>query len=344
MINLITGGAGFIGSHLAEHLLGNDQEVIVLDDLSTGSFDNIAHLVGRKGFTYYIGKVEDKTLLDRAVGSCDRIYHLAAAVGVRLIIEDPVRTIETNINAAQAVLEQAVKFGKPVLVTSSSEVYGKCSDLPFSEDDDVVYGPTSRARWSYAFSKAIDEFLLLSYSRTKGLPGVVVRLFNTVGPRQTGLYGMVVPRFVEQAVAGEPITVYGTGEQERCFAHVLDVVPALLRLMDCKRAFGQVVNVGNDDILSIRALADLVRRLVNPNAQVSYVSYEKAYGSGFEDLGSRQPDLSRLRSLIGFAPTHSIEDIIRDVAAHVRNPVAARAGLENPPSCSGDPAGYCMRP
>jgi len=327
VINLITGGAGFIGGHLAEHLLGKGQEVIVLDDLSTGSFDNIAHLVGRKGFTYYIGRVEDKPLLDRALGACDRIYHLAAAVGVRLIIEDPVRTIETNINAAQAVLGQAVTFGKPVLVTSSSEVYGKCAELPFSEADDVVYGPTSRARWSYAYSKAIDEFLLMSYSRTKGLQGVVARLFNTVGPRQTGLYGMVVPRFVEQAMAGGPITVYGTGEQERCFAHVLDVVPALVRLMDCRQAFGQVVNVGNDDIISIRALADLVRRLVNPNAQVSFVSYEEAYGAGFEDLGSRQPDLSRMRDLIGFAPTRSLEETIRDVAAHMRDSAAAREAL-----------------
>jgi len=327
VIDLITGGAGFIGGHLAEYLLDRGEEVIVLDDLSTGSFDNIAHLVGRKGFTYYIGKVEDKALLDRALGTCDRIFHLAAAVGVRLIIEDPVRTIETNINAAQAVLEQAVRFGKPVLVTSSSEVYGKSAELPFSEADDVVYGPTSRARWSYAYSKAIDEFLLLSYSRTKGLQGVVARLFNTVGPRQTGLYGMVIPRFVEQAVAGGPLTVYGTGEQERCFAHVLDVVPALVRLMDCRQALGQVVNVGNDEMITIRALADLVTRLVNPDAEVSYVSYEEAYGAGFEDLGSRQPDLTRLRDLIGFAPTHSLEDVIRDVAAYARDSARAKAAL-----------------
>lgn len=327
MISLITGGAGFIGGHLAEYLLGRGEEVVVLDNLSTGSFDNIAHLVGRKGFTYYIGRVEDKALLDRAVSGCDRIYHLAAAVGVRLIIEDPVRTIETNINCAQAVLEQAVTFGKPVLVTSSSEVYGKSAALPFSEVDDVVYGPTNRARWSYAYSKAIDEFLLLSYSRTKGLQGVVARLFNTVGPRQTGLYGMVIPRFVGQALAGEPLTVYGTGEQERCFAHVLDVVPALVRLMDCKRALGHVVNVGNDETISIRALAELVRRLVNPDAAISYLSYEEAYGAGFEDLGSRQPDLSRLRDLIGYAPTHSLEDIIRDVAAHMRDAAAARAAV-----------------
>jgi len=327
MISLITGGAGFIGGHLAEYLLDRGEEVIVLDDLSTGSFDNIAHLVGRKGFTYYIGKVEDKVLLDRALGASDRIYHLAAAVGVRLIIEDPVRTIETNINAAQAVLEQAVRYGKPVLVTSSSEVYGKSAALPFSEVDDVVYGPTNRARWSYAYSKAIDEFLLLSYSRTKGLQGVVARLFNTVGPRQTGLYGMVIPRFVEQALAGGPITVYGTGEQERCFAHVLDVVPALVRLMDCRQALGQVVNVGNDEMISIGALADLVKRLVNPDAEISLVSYEEAYGAGFEDLGSRQPDLSRLRELIGFAPTHSLEDIISDVAVHARDSAAAHAAV-----------------
>jgi len=324
VINLITGGAGFIGGHLADYLLGQGQEVIVLDDLSTGSFDNIAPLVGRKGFTYYVGRVEDEALLERALSACDRVYHLAAAVGVRLIIDDPVRTIETNINAAQAVFGQAVKFGKPVLVASSSEVYGKSEDLPFSETDDVVYGPTSRSRWSYAYSKAIDEFLLISYARTKGLQGVVARLFNTVGPRQTALYGMVIPRFVEQAMSGGPITVYGSGEQERCFAHVLDVAPALVRLMDCRRAYGQVVNVGNDDIISIQALAERVRSLVNPDAEITHISYEEAYGAGFEDLGSRQPDLSRLRELIGYAPTHSLDDIIRDVATYARGVAAAR--------------------
>jgi UDP-glucose 4-epimerase len=327
MVNLITGGAGFIGSHLVEHLLDKGQEVVVLDDLSTGNFGNISHLAGTKGFTYYIGKVEDTTLLDRAVVRCDRIFHLAAAVGVRLIIEDPVRTIETNINAAQAVLEQAVKFGKPVLVTSSSEVYGKCSQLPFSEDDDVVYGSTTRPRWSYAFSKAIDEFLLLSYCRKKGLPGIVVRLFNTVGPRQTGLYGMVVPRFVQQAIKGGPITVYGSGEQERCFAHVLDVVPALVALMDCGRAFGQVINVGNDRTMSIRELAEAVRSMVNQKATITHIAYEEAYGEDFEDLGSRQPDLSRIRSLIEYDPGYTIQDIIVDVANYMREATAAKTAV-----------------
>jgi len=273
MKNLITGGAGFIGSHLAEYLLSQGEEVVVLDDLSTGSFENIRHLVGTSGFTHYITKVENERVLERAIESVDRIYHLAAAVGVQLIINDPVRTIETNINATQAVLEQAVILGKRVLLTSTSEIYGKKNKLPFYEDDDVVYGSTTRFRWSYAISKAVDEFLLLAYHMQKGLPGIIVRLFNTVGPRQTGRYGMVVPRFVQQAISGGPITVYGTGRQTRCFAHVLDVVPALHALMNCDQAVGKVVNIGNDTQVSINHLAERIREVLNLKVDIVKIPF-----------------------------------------------------------------------
>jgi len=315
--NLITGGAGFIGSHLAEYLLERGEEVIVLDDLSTGSFGNIRHLRGRNGFTYYIGKVEDESLLNRAVDKADGIYHLAAAVGVQLIVDNPVGTIETNINATQAVLVHAVRYGKPVLVASTSEVYGK-GDPPFSENDDVVYGPTSRARWSYAVSKAVDEFLFIAYNRRKGLPGVIARLFNTVGPRQTGRYGMVVPRLIQQALSGGPLTVYGTGDQTRCFAHVLDVVPALYSLMNCSEAMGEVVNVGNDEEVSINELADRIRHAVNPSVEIAHIPYDEAYGPEFEDMDSRKPNLERLKKLIGYLPKYNLDRIIQDVVNYNR--------------------------
>lgn len=312
MKNLITGGAGFIGSHLAEYLLARGEEVIVLDDLSTGSYENIKHLRGKTGFTYYIGKVENDNLLEKIIEKVQKIYHLAAAVGVRLIVDDPVHTIETNINATQAILELAVTYGKPVLITSTSEVYGK-GNPPFSEDDDVVYGPTSRSRWSYAISKSVDEFLFISNYNRKGLLGVIVRLFNTVGPRQIGRYGMVVPRLVDQAIAGRPLTIYGTGNQTRCFVHVLDVVPALYSLLNCPEAMGKVVNVGNDVEVSINELAEQIRKAVNPGLQMLKVPYEEAYGSGFEDMGSRKPVLERVRSLIGYTVRFGLEEIIRDV-------------------------------
>jgi UDP-glucose 4-epimerase len=318
MKSLITGGAGFIGSHLAEYLLAQGEEVIVLDDLSTGTFDNIRHLVGMDGFTHYVGKVQDEKLLERAADPADRIYHLAAAVGVQLIVNDPVNSIETNINASQAVLECAVTFGKPVLFTSTSEVYGKGTKMPFSEADDVVYGPTTRARWSYAISKAVDEFLLLAYHQRKGLPGLIVRLFNTVGPRQTGQYGMVLPRFVQQAVSGGPITVYGTGNQTRCFAHVADVVPALYDLMNCKQAIGRVVNIGSDVEVSINALAERVKETVDQSVGIIKIPYEEAYAPGFEDMGARRPDLATAKELIGYSPTRDLDDIIKDVVAFVR--------------------------
>jgi len=313
MKNLITGGAGFIGSHLADYLLKEGEEVVILDDLSTGSFENIKHNIENRKFRYYIGKVEDRRLFERIIESVDRIYHLAAAVGVQLIVEDPVRTIENNINSTQVVLEHAVTYGKPVLVASTSEVYGRSDKLPFSEDDEVVYGPTSRFRWSYAISKAVDEFLFLAYNRQKGLPGVVVRLFNTVGPRQTGRYGMVLPRFVKQALTGEPITVYGSGEQTRCFGHVLDIVPALRNLMKTKKAQGLVVNIGNDEEISINELAEKVRKRVNPKVEIVRLPYETVMGKNFEDMDARRPDLTRVRNLTHYSPTRNLDTIIEDV-------------------------------
>lgn len=318
MKNLITGGAGFVGSHLVEYLLKQGEEVVIIDDLSTGSFENIRHLVGHDKFTHYIGKVEEEKLLERAIESVNCIYHLAAAVGVRLIVDDPVRTIETNINASQAVLKYAVTYGKRVLITSTSEVYGKGIKIPFIEEDDVVYGPTTRPRWSYAISKAIDEFLLLAYYKQKGLPGLIVRLFNTVGPRQTGRYGMVLPRFVEQALSGGPIKVYGTGEQSRCFAHVSDVVPALHSLMHCDNALGKVINVGNDVEISINNLALRVKEIANQKAKIIKVPYEEVYSPGFEDMGARKPELKLIKELIGFSPTKGLDDIIEDVIAFVK--------------------------
>lgn len=318
MKNLITGGAGFIGSHLAEHLMKQGEEVVILDDLSTGRFDNIRHLVEKKGFKYYIGKVEDRRLLEKIIEKVDRIYHLAAAVGVQLIVDNPVHTIENNINTTQTVLEEAVKYGKSVLLASTSELYGKSENLPFSEDSEVVYGPTSRFRWSYAISKAVDEFLFLAYHRQKGLPGVIVRLFNTVGPRQTGRYGMVLPRFVKQALSGEPITVYGTGEQKRCFAHVLDVVPALHDLMKRKAAQGMVFNLGNDEEISINQLAENVQQKVNPEADILRLPYEQVHGKNFEDMMARQPDLARAKELIKYQPFRPLDTIIDDVHAFYR--------------------------
>jgi UDP-glucose 4-epimerase len=315
MKNLITGGAGFIGSHLAEHLLKQGEEVSILDDLSTGRFDNIRHLVEKKGFRYFIGKVEDRRLLERLIENADRIYHLAAAVGVQLIVDDPVRTIENNINTTQTVLEEAVTYGKPVLLASTSEVYGKSENLPFSEENEVVYGPTSRFRWSYAISKAVDEFLFLAYHRQKGLPGLIVRLFNTVGPRQTGRYGMVLPRFIKQALNGEPITVYGNGEQKRCFAHVQDIVPALHDLMKCKQAQGMVVNLGNDEEISINELARKVQTAIDPEAEIIRLPYEKVHGKNFEDMKARQPDLNRAKKLINYNPSRSLDAIIEDVCS-----------------------------
>lgn len=310
---LITGGAGFIGSHLAERLVSGGSRVTLLDDLSTGRMENLARLVGRPGVQFIRQSVEDEKTVEIAVAGCDVVYHLASAVGVQLIVDRPVHTIRTIIRGTEVVLEAACRYGRPVLVTSSSEVYGKGSRVPFREDDDVVMGPTRHSRWCYAYAKGIDEFLGLAYHREYGLPVTVVRLFNTVGPRQVGMYGMVLPRFVEAALAGRPLQVYGDGTQTRCFCHVLDVVEALQRLMESPAARGQVFNVGGTEEVSMRALAERVIALAGSRSAIEYVPYEQAYGQPFDDLPRRVPSLERVRSAIGFAPRFSLDEIIRGV-------------------------------
>lgn len=318
---LITGGAGFIGSHLAEHLLESGHTVFVIDDLSTGQFENIVHLKGSDRFTYTIDTIMNTPLMAELVDRVDAVFHLAAAVGVRLIVESPVRTIETNIRGTEIVLEMAAKKGKLAIVFSTSEVYGKATRVPFSEDSDLVLGPTNKGRWSYACSKAIDEFLALAYWREKRLPVIVVRLFNTVGPRQTGRYGMVVPTFVRQALRGEPLTVFGDGTQSRCFGHVADVVSAIGDLFQHPAAIGEVFNIGNDEETSIIELADRVKELAGSDSRVELVPYEQAYEAGFEDMPRRVPDLSKIKQLIGYAPQKSLDDIIQSVIAYEKSKV-----------------------
>ena len=310
---LITGGAGFIGSHLAEELLRRGHEVFVLDDLSTGSINNIRHLKTHDRFHYTIDTVMNRQLTAELIDAADIVYHLAAAVGVKLIVESPVRTIETNIQATEIVLSLANKKKRPVFVASTSEVYGKSSDIPFREDGDLVMGATTKGRWSYACSKAIDEFLTIAYWKERKLPTVVARLFNTVGPRQTGQYGMVVPNFVRQALAGHPITVFGDGKQSRCFCHVNDVVRALIALMDKPEAYGNVFNIGNHEEVSILDLAKHVREAAQSKSEVVFVPYEKAYEEGFEDMPRRIPDTTKIRNLVGWQPTVALQQILADV-------------------------------
>jgi UDP-glucose 4-epimerase len=320
----ITGGAGFIGSHLATRLLEQGDRVLVLDDLSTGSMDNIAHLAGREGFEYRIGSALDVPLVSECLDRCDATVHLAAAVGVRLIVERPVHTIETNIRASEVVLAAAAKKQKPVLIASTSEVYGKSTKIPFTEDADLHLGPTVNSRWAYACSKALDEWLGLAYFREKHVPVTVVRLFNTVGPRQTGRYGMVLPTFAAQALAGEPITVYGSGTQARCFGHVQDAVEALCRLLATPAAVGGVFNIGSDEEVTIHRLAELVRDAAGSRSEIVLVPYAEAYAEGFEDMLRRVPDLSKLERTIGFRPRIPLATIIDDVVADQRMRLAAR--------------------
>jgi UDP-glucose 4-epimerase len=313
---LITGGAGFIGSHLAERLLDRGDEVLLFDNLSTGSMENIRHLKSNDRMHYFLDSIDNRQLLAELVDESDAVFHLAAAVGVRLIVESPVRTIETNVNGTQHVLEAAYKKRKRVFIASTSEVYGKNTNTPFQEDADLVFGATTKGRWSYAASKALDEFLALSYWKEKKQPVVVARFFNTVGPRQTGRYGMVVPNFVSQALKGEPITIYGTGKQSRCFCDVRDCVEAVMRLMGNDKAVGEVVNIGTDREITVEGLALMVKQRTGSASPVTYTPYDEAYEPGFEDMMRRVPCLDKLERLTGFRPATSLEEIIDRVTKH----------------------------
>lgn len=313
---LITGGAGFIGSHLAEALLKVGWNVEVIDDLSTGGIDNIMHLKGNPRFSYVLDSVLNRSLMMELVDRADMVFHLAAAVGVRLIVEQPVRTIETNIKATELTLELCARKAKPVLLISTSEVYGKSERQRFNEEDDLILGATSKSRWCYAASKIIDEFLAKAYFKEKGLPAVVVRIFNTIGPRQTGQYGMVVPRFVRQAIRGEPITVYGDGKQQRSFTWVGDVVRALITLIQHPQAYGEVFNIGHTKEVSIYDLALLVRTMTHSASEIVFVPYNEAYEEGFEDMRRRLPDLSKVERLIGYKPTLDLPELLTHVIAY----------------------------
>ena len=315
---LITGGAGFIGSHLADELLSRGHRVHVLDDLSTGSIANIAHLKPRPDFEYTIDSCESPSVVAELVDESDVIYHLAAAVGVELIVQSPVRTIETNVRCTEVVLDRANRKQKPVFIASTSEVYGKSPALPFQEEGDLVLGATSKGRWAYACSKAIDEFLAIAYWRERKLPTVVARLFNTVGPRQTGRYGMVIPNFVRQALAGQPITVYGDGAQQRCFCHVHDVVQALAGIMEHEEAYGEVFNIGAEEEISMLKLAERVRDRADSDSEIVLLPYDQAYGPGFEDMARRIPDLTKINAVLGWAPQRTLDEILDDVLDHQR--------------------------
>jgi UDP-glucose 4-epimerase len=310
---LITGGAGFIGSHLADAYLDRGDDVCVIDDLSTGRIENIQHLKGNPRFQYTIDTLHNRPLTAELVDQSDVVFHLAAAVGVKLIVESPVRTIETNVSGTEVVLSIANKKKKKVLLASTSEVYGLSTDVPFREDGNLVMGATTKGRWSYACSKAIDEFLALAYWREKKLPTIIVRLFNTVGPRQTGQYGMVIPTFVKQALAGRPITVYGDGKQSRCFGYVGDVVGTLVKLMDSSEAVGNVFNIGSSEEISILELAERVKELTHSDSEIVFVPYDEAYEEGFEDMPRRIPDTTKVRELVGFEPKMTLDGILQSV-------------------------------
>jgi UDP-glucose 4-epimerase len=315
---LITGGAGFIGSHLAEALLADGHRVMVIDDLSTGRFANIEHLTSNTNFGFAIETITNETVMDRLTSECDVIFHLAAAVGVQLVVNDPVRVIETNVFGTGVVLRLANRYRRKVLLASTSEVYGKGVSVPFAEDDDRLLGPTTRSRWSYACSKAMDEFLALAYHKEFGLPAVIFRLFNTIGPRQTGRYGMVVPRFAAQALRGEPITVYGDGEQTRCFVDVRDVVRAIIALAQHPKAVGDIFNIGSTEEVSMTQLAQRVKALAGSDSPIVYVPYSEAYEAGFEDFRRRVPDISKIGRLIGYVPQYRLDDILRRVLDDIR--------------------------
>ncbi len=315
---LITGGAGFIGSHLADRLHSEGHEVTVIDNLSTGRYANIGHLEGKERFRLIIDTVLNEDLMEELIKEADRVFHMASAVGVKLIMERPVQTIETIFKGTDVVLGFCARYRKRVLIPSTSEVYGKGTAVPFREEDDILKGSTSKHRWAYACAKELDEFLALAHWKESRLPVVVVRLFNTVGPRQTGQYGMVVPRFVKAAIENKPLSVYGDGTQSRCFAHVADVVDALIKLLETPACFGQVINIGNDKEITIKHLAEKVIELTGSSSEIQYVPYESVYGDGFEDMKRRVPSLEKARRLIGYNPTRTLEDIIDDVAKNFR--------------------------
>ena len=320
---LITGGAGFVGSHLADKLIGEGHEITVIDDLSTGRYSNVAHLEDTERFRLIIDTVLNEKIMEELVRETDRVYHMASAVGVKLIMERPVRTIETIFRGTDVVLGFCSRYRKRVLIPSTSEVYGKGASIPFKEDDDLLTGATDKHRWAYACAKTLDEFLALAHFKETRLPVVVVRLFNTVGPRQTGQYGMVVPRFVHSAIKNEPIQVHGDGTQSRCFGHVHDIVEGLAKLLDSPECFGQVINLGNSEEVSIKALADRAIALTGSTSEIQFVPYEEAYGEGFEDMQRRVPSLEKAKRLIGYQPTRSLDDIINDVANEYRNEASA---------------------
>ncbi len=315
---LITGGAGFIGSHLSDKLIKEGHQVTVLDDLSTGKTGNIRHLEGNPSFSLVVGTILNEYLVDKLAERCDAIFHLAAAVGVELIVNHPLESLTTNIKGSEIVLDMACRYHKKVLITSTSEIYGKNTQGPLKEDQDRILGSPLKSRWSYSTAKAVDEMLAYTYWKTKDVPAVIVRLFNTVGPRQTGTYGMVVPRFVRQAVEGKDITVYGSGKQSRCFLHVKDVVAALPKLIEEPKAYGQVFNIGSQEEVTIDALARKVIEITKSSSKVVNIPYEKAYEEGFEDMERRVPDTSKIRGLIGFAPTADLKAIIEDVVRYIK--------------------------
>ena len=322
---LITGGAGFVGSHLADKLIGQGHQITVIDDLSTGRYTNIEHLEGNENFRLIIDTVLNAPLMEELIRDTDRVFHMASAVGVRLIMEQPVKTIETIFHGTDVVLKFCSRYRKRVLIPSTSEVYGKGASIPFREEDDLLTGATDKHRWAYACAKTLDEFLALAHWKESRLPVVVVRLFNTVGPRQTGQYGMVVPRFVHAAMKNEPITVFGDGTQQRCFGHVLDVVEGLSKLLESPQCFGQVINLGNHEEVSILGLAEKAIEMTGSKSEIRYIPYEEAYGDGFEDMRRRVPGLEKAKNLIGYQPTRTLSDIINDVAGEFRKESAAAA-------------------
>src|SRR3990167_4883540 len=315
---LITGGVGFIGSHLAEELLKSKYQVIALDDLSTGRMENVAHLKANPDFELVVGTVLNEHLVDKLVESVDVVFHLAAAVGVELIVKRPLESLTTNIKGSEMVLEMAYRYNKKILITSTSEIYGKNVNGPLKEDDDRILGSPLKVRWSYSTAKAVDEMLAYVYWKEKKVPSVIVRLFNTVGPRQTGYYGMVVPRFIEQALGSNPISVYGTGKQTRCFVHVKDAVDGMTRLMEHPQAVGNVFNIGSQEEVSIEQLAKEIIKITKSKSKIEYIPYEKAYEEGFEDMQRRVPDTAKINKLIGFKPTYDLSEIIKDIVRHIK--------------------------